>query len=823
MSQNHFSPETVIITNRSVSDSSDFHSLFSMLSVNNEKNINKLYLELSYQQSVENTGQGVKISWSNVSLSGSTFFRDFDFDTLLTPDRALVTLTWPSRYNNQTLTQQFRVPFPKTNLLFTLRGYEGKGVTVQVDFDISKAKYQRFSAAAGIANHYYGFYSVLSNILKNKTNHEADDVILKYLEVHRALYRIEKLHLVSVLPIKNRDPKKLLPLLAKAGRLETRERTLSMHWMDKDATNNEAEHTAKKISGLSVRYLTYESNYQPYLAASYRQMARLVHDDKTDAFYNKLCNSFTPNKRTDISLCQRVFDELLSQANLYKKAEQYTSAMIMVDNAALWSQMTPGVIEEPAFSEQLNGVLDGMMTSYLRVAAASYRAGNRTMGVRYILKADNLYKTTARNYRGKVSNFLPLFQSTLIQFAKYEVENNSYQVISDLFYRFQHLAFTPQEKKDILKLKSPAYQKLYRRYIRSAQTALNNGYLDEALLRMQTVKSFRELRAEFVNGDEQAAKMIEKVAYGLILEFIQRGEILMDNGKHDEAMDNFSTALELQNDFLSYRIGRLDELMSQTAVPVILHNIEKAKLEVWANNMDAAQNSYQKIVAFQHKYFLEQNSEVSNKVAELKAMLGNRGCVDAGYSLKNYLEVLQNRIRLKKWSEAAQTMKKAEKLIGSHRSCKLDTLMITGLQYRYRFAFTYIEKYEKVKAKLYAYGYNEVWEQLAGLDAYYVNHKLDLLGVTPTGQYQILKTQQNRNSVQRVVYYYLSKDNSLQAFRYLLLLKEFGLTAREAKALQVEVGRKMGAQLSFEKFSNVVDENSRWLQPLIKTYHSLNR
>ncbi len=819
MGQQRVSFETVDLSNQSVSDTANLHSLFSMLSVNNEKNINSLHLLLSYKQSIKNTVRGVSISWQDVSLSGDTFFRDFPFDTLLLPDRALITITWSSEGENQMLKQQFWVSFPATNLLFTLRGYHGNEVTVQTDFDISKAKYQRFIAAAGVANHYYGFHSVLTNILKSK-NKESDEVTVNYLEVNRALYQIQKLHLVTKLHLKAHDPEKLLPLLAKARRYKTREKTLSFKKMTQPITNAEEENMDRKLSGLSVTYLSDQNKYQPYMAASYQLMARLVHDEETDTFYNKLCGNFTHQNRGDVNLCQRVFDEFLAQANLYRQSEQYPFAMIMLDNAALWAEMAPGVTEEPAFSAGLNGVLDGMMTSYLKVAAASYRVGNRLMGMRYVAKADNLYRKISANHRGKVFGNLPLFQSTLVQLAKNEVVSKNFQAMLDLFFQFRYLSYTPQQKKDIFNLKSLAYQRLYHQYIRSAQTALDNGYIDEALQRMQTVKSYRQLRKEFVAGNKQANEEIEKIAYGLILEFIQQGEILMDKGKHDEAMDHFSTALELQNDFLHYRIKRLDDLMNQTAIPVILHEIEKVKLEVWANKMDVAQLHYQKIITFQQKYFLEQNSEVSAKVNELNEMLKNRGCVDAEYSLKNYLEVAQNRIRVHKWREALETMNSAQKLIQSHQNCQLDTLMITGLQYRYRYTFTYVSKYEKVKADLYAYGYEKVWHQLATLDAYYVNHKLDLWGVTPSGQYQILKRQQSRNNVERVVKYYLSADNSLQAFRYLLLLKELGLSERETKALQVEVGRKMVVQLSPEKFSNVVDGNNDWLEPLIKTYQT---
>jgi len=818
--QNFVSPEQVVLTNRSVNDDSGFHPVFSMLSVNNEKNINSLQLTVSYRQFVENRKQTVKVSWKDVAITGDTRFRDFAFDTLLMPDKALVTFIWPLKNSNQLVKQQFESPFPTTNLLFNLRGYEGEGLTIQIDFGISKAKYSRFVNMAGLANHYYGFYSVLTNILNQKKT-EDRIVLLNYLEVHRALYSIDQLRLIKVLGLKTRDSQKLVPLIKRAVRFETRERTLSKKQLNKSKSGFRESEVANGLADLSVKYLTNESRYQPYMAASYELMAKLTNDPETVAFYKMLCNRFAVVENDGAGLCQLVFNAFLSRAEQYNSSEQYAFAMIMLDNAQLWSQAVKNVVEQPAFGDRLNSVLDGMMTSYLKVAAAGYRTGNRAMGLRYEKKADDLFKKTSQKYPGIVSTSQPRFQSMLVRLARDELSKNQTQSMLDMFFRFRYLNFSQQEKNAVFEIKSQAYQKLCLQYIGSAETALNNGNIDEAYKRMKTVKDYCNLRSNYVKSNKTVDKRLEKTAYGLILEYIQRGEMLLDRGESDRAMQNFSTALELQNDFLSYRITTLDELMAQTAVPVILNEIEKAELEVWANKMSDAQKHFNRIVAFQNRYYLEQNPQVSGKVNHLKKLLENRTCVDARYSLSNYLQVAQNRIKLEKWEEAAVALDKAEKLIREKHNCSLDTTMILGLRYRYRFALAYASRYDSVTNQLYAYGYEKVWEELAAMDAFYATHKLDLLGVKPTGQYRILKSQQNPNNVKRVVKYYLSMGDSGQALRYLMLLKDFGLTSRQTKPLQIELAKKMAGQLSESRFRRVVDTSDEWLQPLVKTYAGL--
>ncbi len=566
-----------------------------------------------------------------------------------------------------------------------------------------------------------------------------------------------------------------------------------------------------------------EGLYQPYLFASYQLMANLTSSKESVDFFNELCSSPHVKTGDKTFLCRQVFDEFVSTAEYYRSSAQYTFAMILLDNAALWSQMVHGVTKTETFKICLNDVLDGMMTSYLKVAVAGYKSGNRSMGLRYIKKADDLYKKSSLKYPDAVSGFLPQFQGALIRLGNIEIEKNYFQPVLDMIFRFRYLRFNASEKMEIDKLKTLATLGLYNQIIRQAQTALNNGFIDEALQRMRAVKLYYDLNNTVLSNKNQERQKVEKIAYGLILEYIQRGEILLDNNKSDSAMANFGMALKLQNNFLSYRIKRLDTLMNQTAVPVILHEIENTELEVWANKMNEARRHFERIVAFQKKFYLNQNAEVNSALARLQKKLKNRHCVDAAYALSGYLQVVQNRIKLGKWNEAAVAMENAEKTIASNGGCLLDTSLFAGLQYRYRYAFYYVKKYKTVTNNLYAYGYEKVWMQLASLDVYYEKHHLKLFGVPPTGQYQILKSQQNKDNVERVIRYYLSENNSLKAFHYLLLLKKFGVTQRLAKPLQTEVGTAMAARLSPDDFLKTVDVNSEWLQPLIKTYYKMNR
>jgi hypothetical protein len=337
---------------------------------------------------------------------------------------------------------------------------------------------------------------------------------------------------------------------------------------------------------------------------------------------------------------------------------------------------------------------------------------------------------------------------------------------------------------------------------------------------MQELKNFKKLNNRYIVVDSDTKEKEEKLAYGLILEYIQQGEILMDKGKSRQAMENYSIALGLQEDFLSYHIDRLDELINKTALPVLLKNIEEAELKIWANKMEEAGILYNRILKDIAFYHLERNSEVKTKVDELGKKLENRKCVDAKYSLSNYMQVVQNRIRSGKWNEAAIAMKKAEAIILNNKPCKLDTVEYIHLKSLYGEAVYYSGKYAETINRLYAYGYASVWKELAGLELYYQRHRLSGLGVPAPQLYQLVKSQQNAGNTKKLTEYFLSKGDGLTAFRYLMLLKNSGLPKRELKELQVKVGVSLASQVSAEQLDHLTKNDAKWLQPLIEAYRS---
>jgi hypothetical protein len=819
IAQNRVTQEERVLMYESISLQSNLHSVFSQLSIHNEKNIRRLKQVLAFRQVVEEQTKSVKINWDNVTLSGDVLFRDFNFDTLMMPDFVTVSLQWFDNEMGQLKKQNYKTSFPGKFHLFNPDNYQGEEVSVKLQFELSNIKYKRFVNATTIANHYYGYYAVLEYVKNSDACKEGVGQLLDYIETQRALHNIYQLSIVEFLRLKQNDPVKLISLINKTKRLEIRKRTLAKQQLTEGVKGfNPARIFAKRLVSLSVNYLNEKTQYQPYISASYEQMALLVDDDKSFQNYNKICD-----KLDEISVdvtAQAVFDEFIAQAHNYEQSEAFAYSLLMLDNARLWANRMPKVNFDSSLLTQLSQTIDGMMASYLRVASAGFKVGNREMGNRYLTEAEDLYKSEAALYSGISYENLPRFKEAFFQVTEAEIDLSHFQIALDLLYKFKDLCYCLDDNNRLFTLYAEAYSGLMDQYISSSQIALSNGYMDETYYRMQVITDFKDEQSQYFKEWKKRSEKLEVVAGKLVSYYTQQGRDFMQMNKNKEAMDSFARALEMQNGFLNEPDEVLLELINQNAVPVLLSKIEEAELLIWANRIGEAGELYDEIVEEQAFYHQESNPVIVDKVIGLKQKMNKRHCVDARYKLSDYTQIIQNRVNSGKWKEVADNMQKAERLVYTNKICNLDTALYFELKQKYGIAANYSAGYSRIRSRLLAYGFDDVWKEYADLDLFYQKNNLSEFGVDAPGFYQVVENQQNSEKSIVVIRYYLEQENSLQAFRYLFLLKDADVAGIEVNQLQAEVGRKMAVQISEEQFERIVNTNDRWLQPLIKTYRS---
>ena len=795
----------------------NLHGVFSQLSIHNEKNIRNLKLELSYRQFLEiHKNEELKVSWDQPALSGDVYFRQFNFDTLIIPDRINVTLTWKTDSLNNLMEQKTRAVFPSKNLLIHLDHFNSDSVLLNPEFELSDKKYKQFLKMTVIVNHYYGYGSIFEKFRRKQYNKPGVNPVISYLEVNRALLNEQRLNIENSLNLRNNDPEKFLQQIKKVRRIEIRRRTLAKQFVNKGNIEGMDSLFAESLVKLSVDYLTASKMFQPYIAASYEQMALLVDDKETFNFYQSLCDAI--DKDSWSHAANIVFVKFIAQSSRFEQSGEYVYSLLMLDNAALWSQRVKGEYPEIIFLNQLGNTIDGMLASYLRVAAAGFKSGNLKMSERYLDEAKRLLDKEILKYPNLKEKELLRFHHELFDVIKVELDNKMYKPAIDLMFRFRETIFDEEEISVLNAYKKQALNGLLLQKVIAAKTAENNGYQEEAYNYMMNIKSFLAVNSNYLNDDSIAGLTLKEVAKSLVDYYIDKGEGELKRNNETGAMESFGKAFELQRNFIDSPNVKLQRLMNKTSIAWLQNKIEEAELLVWSNKMVAANNLYSDIIQDQMHYHLEDNTEINKSIVLLKQKMDNRKCVNAQYAVSNYLQVAQNRINSDKWLEAAESFDAAGKIIHRSKRCVTDTVLYKKLDKSYGKVLAYSLELQKLKNNMAAYGYEAVWQEYADLDAYYEQHHLMQFKAEKPGLFELLKRKNDPEKVSMVVRWYLNQENSVQAYRYLTLLKSMKWKKLKVNELQVEVARKMAVQISPAEFDKMVDVNDKWFRPLIKTY-----
>jgi hypothetical protein len=810
-----------VLEYRFLEKDNNYRKVFRLLSINNEKNINTLKLEVYYKQEIKVKDNKIEIFFSKPSIKGNIFFRDFAIDTMLIPDRIQILINQKKPGTDSSFSDRYSFKFPGTISIKT-----GKKnilpTDIQYEFDLSTSRLKNFIEYSEKINQYYGYYTILKNLKKTFLTNEENsiDILYDYDLLHRINSNIKTNNIPEILNLKNHDPKGFVSLYNKAKRQERRKRTLTWQFIAKDLkTEKDKLRFADNVIKISTSFLSKKANHQPYIAYSFEQMAHLIKDPVTTEFYNTICKKLDKNTPGPMPAVDLVFNGFLKQSEIYNRQESFAYALIMLKNTIVWANIT-GIKKEKEIKPYINSTIDGMLSAYASIAKAAFQHNNFSMGNNYLAKTKKYYLENMEEFPFIDDFHFEKFQRQILDITETEINQNNYQSALDILFSFKDIHYTQNNRVRINNLKSTAYKGLYKQYFRRVSTSFNNGHIHEAYKRLLELNTFQKQQEQYLSSvNNNYKKKIQKIAYGLILEYLQTGEILWDNGKFTPAMKNYGIAENIQNLFLDYKIERLQTLLNQTAIPVVLNKIKSADLEIWANRLSNAKALYDEANEIVTKYNLIQVDTVRTSLSKLKNKLDNKNCVNTSRQIKDNIRVIKNRTQSYKWDEALKRFNQTLKIYAQNRSCQFDSSDFIRFRSKYHKIFSYLTRSKTAENMLIAKGYQKTWKNFAILDTEYYHLKYKDLGIPDPGLYRLLKSQKNPENIKTVVSYFLEHHETELALKYLSLLEKLKFTDKETKELLKTAGKQMVSDKKFDLyFKDFAKENSKWFKPLINSY-----
>lgn len=739
-SQGHFESNAIIkekITYHGFPEKGFGKEVFSLLGSENNVDVRKISLDAKARMLIRVSRDldhklTAKISITGVSLNGNIAMRDFNVDSLLWPSGFTAKLTvynGKHKHCNVQVSGSASGKLVKIDLSDYLPSNIGdvKAVISDLKFNYNETKLLQLQELAETIGYYYSYGKLLDGLVKKhahnavSNNQGIGEIFIGKIEIDRATYYINGHDFITRLNLKNYDPIGFLKLTKKFQRLSKRAATLFNQQITGNGTDVfDPLGFCNLYCGLSSSCLEEAKLLQPADASGFEEVAKVDLTESTKENLGSITEFYNRDASTKpVNVNQCIFNKFVVMADASMADDNFTDALLLLNNSLAIHNWFGTVITQK-YNSSSTRALDGVASSYLRVGKVALNARNLEFATLYFNKADDVFELN-RNLMVDTDHNDTAFGDYLR--LQYEIAMQ-YIGIEQYSTALTRLATA---KNICSKLNSPTICKL----VDSAMCLSRSGIfvrmldnLEETIEVGQYPDAHRQLMSAALyssNGNcffKKGNNRFGELSYSLFLEFLQRGEILIDAEQSEMALNNLLNAKSIQQ-YLHGDSIELDRLIQTAAEPEIIELIDEAKFHTWANRMDEAENLHGEAVELNAKYFSNRNGKINGALEQLNDQMKSRKCITCGIKYSDAIKKVRIAIKNKQFNRLAGLLNEAQSYVDTYPECNIQNNEILELESKHKPVLDFYQQYDDVTKKLFERGYGEVIEQYIMLTDFY--------------------------------------------------------------------------------------------------------
>jgi hypothetical protein len=770
------------ITYSSLNKQSKLASVFNLLASNDNKSVNNLRLQLSFEMhfSIVKSSDGqitLKYSVHNQKVTGNIFFRDFKVDSLLLPEKLDVELLL---YENNRLTDTLSrtVSFTKGQLSLSLTGSTSVSA-LSVEIKVSRvvytsSNYQQFLQTAGLINNYYGYVKIMKKmpqllIKMSGAKPSAADFFLNYITLTRLESYIRQHNFSRLLHLKLHDPLNFEKTFGEMLRLQIRMKTLSQQMLSGTIPTGLAdkEKFTRGYVALSIKAVTLSEEQQPYIAASYNEFARVFPDDHEKDFVSRVSVFYDQNiKPGQATVSQEIYKYFIDAASLKIRQQSFVRALDFLANAAYFENRFPEVKRITEFDSCLIHARDGLATSYMKVALMASENNDFQLTNRYINKASQSLNT----YNAKINP--PKTPPCYLQYSREMLHLAATSLKQGYFQKALTLLNTAHQACHKLPgmdlLRQNICKKLLRHKLDITQKLLAQGDITASRNKLlQIVKEYPKLCP--YNSKLTQNKEVTETAKAIFQQVISTGAQLHDQNRNTQAMTSLNSAAQLQRTFSLPDSPQLNRLISETTVPYILVIADEANLEIWKKHFQKADSVYRLAESLSRHYGMAENQKVKSRLDALSIKIKVAGCQWKREQISSLFTQAQLAVKAYHIAAAKSYFLKAKQLYKDGSSCEGAKEQTSNTFRTYETFFSFTDAYHKLTLQLFSHGFVAVLPEYTKLEQQYRDEHLEKFGLPFTKLYPFVRSQHSEKLTLEAVHYFIQNKEFAEALRYLQL------------------------------------------------------
>ena len=785
-----------LVTYSGLPPDNPLRTTLNLIADNNGVSVLSFRFNISYRATLSLTSSkdGIPVLRYKVvpkQTTGCPLFHDFRIDTLLIPTRLTAVIRV---YRNQKLLDSLTQTITLGRQQVLLPVSEKMPLaSLYVTFDIigadyTQGDYQRLVQTTDEINAYYGYRRMIKELpqILQKTNEihpEAGALFYNYAALSRMAGHMASHHFMQRLHLNKKDPLHFRRAYAAVLRKQTRMKTLTEEALKttKPVPAMQKVDFARQYAGLSMKAVDLSEQYQPYIAGSFREYARIFPHAPEIKAIRLFAGYFDKNdKNGQATLTQEIYKDFVDAAAYYSRRQGYVSALDMLANAARFEQNFPEVRRIDVFDTLLINARDGLAASYLKVAALAMHRHNRLLADRYLKKAfeslkiyDTVISPPASKacYRrfSKGMRLMAVESRNKQQYGRavFFLENAKKACPADSGIDALHRAVC----RDFLQSKSIYFQQLIN------EKPVSVAY--DSLMAFSGI--FHKLCHDSLHVRQGSA--LNYPANMVFQELLAKAQRFQQDSRALQAMHYLDLARRLQHRLLMPPSETLDSLTKLTAIPYILSVIRPADMDIWQKNFAKADSIYQRSLLLARQYGVQDNPAIQQAVGALRKKIDATGCRWRLGQARLLLEKAGSDIAAYRIDEAKSRYLRAKKLYALTFACRHGNTETDSIISVYEKLFRFTEAYHNFTQQLFNEGFGKVLPQFVKLETFYRQQHIHRFGLPFTGIYDFVKNQHSEGVALEAIRYFIEKRQFKTALRYLLLLPH----PEQAKAEQKEV------------------------------------
>ncbi|MDO6389434.1 hypothetical protein Q4E40_04810 [Pontibacter sp. BT731] len=328
----------------------------------------------------------------------------------------------------------------------------------------------------------------------------------------------------------------------------------------------------------------------------------------------------------------------------------------------------------------------------------------------------------------------------------------------------------------------------YRSMVEEGKHFLSRGDLAQAEQLAAEAYTFQRQYDYLLHDAPEAAELQGQVKYQYYVQHIDKGRQAMKSRDYRNALEQFESALALEQGNTFQPVRELGGLLQQAAKPVLLSQLAEGYTLAMNNRLSDARAVASSAENMRARYALERDKEVQGKYIELRDRIFTQECLNVQADYDRHYQNAQALVREKKFIAADQAYQAAINAAGTKATCTIATFTAEDGIATIAEAAAYQRILEEANRMVATGRYTDAIQRYNAAEQHYLNKSIARFGLNHISLYNFAQAQSKLAFTATVVDHFTSIHQEKAALQLLTNLLNNGYAKGKTKKVQQQLG-----------------------------------